>query len=174
MNTTTSSTPPASERLARPTHDLVRRVLAKRSTAVLSTVSSSGRPHAATVLYALDGDAMYISTLTASRKARNVAANPWAGVVVPVRRLPVGPPASIQFQAPAEVVPGDDPALRDLAAAGRIDAVTSHGELDLTEGCFIRVTVPGRIHTYGLGLPLWQFIRNPLEAGATVEGREAS
>jgi hypothetical protein len=171
---TNSSSTHGTEPIARPTADLVRRAVEKRSVAMLSTVSAAGRPHAATVLYALADHQLYVSTLASSRKARNVAATPWVGVVVPVRRLPVGPPASIQFQGRAEVLDPDDSELRRLAGAGRLKAVTSHGELELPGGCFLRITPVGRIHTYGLGLSLLQFIRNPLAAAGSVERWDAS
>ena len=102
---------------------MVRKLLAKRSFATLATTSPAGRPHVAGVLYEIvDGD-MYISTLRSSRKARNVADNSHVAVVVPVRRLPVGPPSTVQFQAGAELLPVDDPAILDEIT----DAVRDRG-----------------------------------------------
>jgi hypothetical protein len=169
MTSSTASSTTITESIARPTPELVLEALQRRSVAMLSTVSAAGRPHAAAVLYGAVGHQLFISTHRTSRKGRNVAEHPWAAVVVPVRRLPVGPPASIQFQARAEVLELDDPELRRLAEAGRLKAVTSHGELDLAGGCFLRLTPVGRLHTYGLGLSLRQFLRNPLAAGGSVE-----
>jgi hypothetical protein len=154
---------------ARPTLDLVRRTLQRRSFAVLSTVSPAGRPHAAGVAYSLAGDDLYLSTMRESRKARNLVANPWAGVVVPVRRLPVGPPATVQFQGRAELLDLDDPEIVGLASDGQLKAITSHGELELAGGCFVRITPSHRVHTYGLGLSLRQLLRDPLAAGGSVE-----
>ncbi len=76
----------------------IRRAIERRSVATLATVSPTGRPHAATVLYQCVDDALFVSTDLASRKARNLADHGFAAVTIAVRRLPVGPPASIQFQ----------------------------------------------------------------------------
>ena len=134
-------------------------------------MSERGRPHAATVIYQCVDDALFISTFGGSRKARNVAETGAAAVNIAVRRLPVGPPASIQFQASAAVLAIDDPDVVGLAAAGRLDRITSHGELDLDGGCFLRVALPARVHTYALGMSLWRALRNPLEAAGEVDLR---
>ncbi|HEX6425550.1 MAG TPA: pyridoxamine 5'-phosphate oxidase family protein [Acidimicrobiales bacterium] len=147
----------------------VARAIARRSFCTLATTSPSGRPHAAGVLYALADGALYVSTLRTSRKARNIADNPRVGVVIPVRRLPVGPPSSVQFQAVAEILEVDDPGVRRLADAGRLKAITGHGELDLPDGCVVRITPPRRVLTYGLGMPLRRLVRDPLDAAGAVE-----
>jgi hypothetical protein len=121
------------------------------------------------VLYVADGTSLYINTLRTSRKARNLAANPRVSVCIPVRRLPVGPPSSIQFAATAELLPLDAPELRPLLDDGRLKPITSHGELDLRDGCFVRLTPARRVVTYGLGMPLRRLIRNPLDAGGAVD-----
>ncbi len=145
--------------------DTVLRQLAKRSFAVLSTTSPAGRPHAAGVLYAAVGTTLWVSTLRGSRKARNVAANPHVAVCVPVRRIPVGPPSVIQFQGRAEVVAVDDERVRPA----ELGAITSHGELDLPDGCLLRIEPAGRVHTYGLGMSLLHLARNPLGAAGFVD-----
>lgn len=142
--------------------DLVRRALARRSYAVLATVSPAGRPHAAGVLYTMVGDDLWLSTETTSRKGRNLLASPHVGVTVPVRRLPIGPPATIHLQGRATVLAVDDPEVLRLVATGDLKAITSHGEREIPDGCFVRIT-PGRtIHTYALGMSLWSVLRNPL------------
>lgn len=146
------------------TPDAVLRLIRKRSFATLATTSPQGRPHVAGVLYDLVDRDLWISTDLASRKGRNIAANPRVAVAIPVRRLPVGPPSTIHFQATAQLVPHDDPLLRELAAAGRLPTVTKHGELDRPGGCFVRIGLPDRLLTYGLGMSLRQLIRNPLAA----------
>ena len=116
----------------------IRRAIERRSVATLATVSATGRPHAATVLYQCVDDALFVSTHRDSRKARNIADHGVAAVTIAVRRLPIGPPASIQFQSSAAVLANDDPEIVRLAAAGRLDRITAHGELDLDGGCFLR------------------------------------
>ncbi len=148
---------------------LVRKLVAKRHFAALATTSAEGRAHVAGVQYALADGALWISTFRDSRKARNVAENPRVAVSVPVRRLPVGPPSSVQLQARATVVELDDPKLRRLAAEGELKAVTSHGELELDGGCMLRVELPRRVPTYGLGMSLLALLRNPIDAARTAE-----
>ncbi len=162
MTTTTqqSWTPPT-------TTDLLA-LIARRRVATLSTASAAGRPHAATVLYAAVGSTLYVSTDTDSRKAQNVDANPHAAVCIAVRRVPVGPPSAIQFQARATLLARDDDEIARLVAAGSIDAVTRHGELDREQACFVRIEPTGRVHTYGLGMPLLHLARHPLDAAASV------
>lgn len=148
--------------------DQVQRLVARRSFATLATSSPRGVPHVAGVLYAAHGPQLYVSTLRESRKARNVAASGRAAVCVPVRRLPVGPPSSVQWQAHAEVLDLDDPELRRLAAAGELDAITGHGELELDGGCVLRLTPSGRLHTYGVGMSIPALVRDPLDASGVV------
>lgn len=159
-----------------PDPDSVIRAIGKRSYAVLGTVSPAGHPHGAGVLYQAVVDAtadrspvLYTSTMRSSRKARNIEANPKVSVTIPIRRVPVGPPSAVQFQGTATLLDLDDPELRRLAADGKLDSVTGHGELDLPGGCFLRIEPGRRLHTYGLGMSLLSLIRDPLNAGGTIE-----
>ena len=151
-----------------PTLEQVERAIRRRSFCTLATASPANRPHVAGVLYAYAEGALYVSTIRASRKARNVATNPAVFVCVPVRRLPVGPPSSVQFAAVAEILENGDADVRRLAAAGLLKAVTGHGELELAGGCFLRITPGPTLHTYGLGMPLRHLIRDPLNAAGKV------
>lgn len=110
----------------------------------------------------------YVSTLKGSRKALNIEANPKVAVTIPIRRVPVGPPSTVQFRAMAEVLDLDSPEILELAGAGRIEEITGHGELDLDGGCFIRVTPADRWNTYGLGMSVIELARNPMSAGGAV------
>lgn len=162
---TTTPTPA----LRRPDPDQVRRAIDKRSFATLATTSSAGRPHVAGVLYEATGDALYVSTLRTSRKARNIDANPNVALVVPIRRLPVGPPSTVQFQSTARLLDSDGSEISELVAAGELKGITGHGELELPDGCFVRIALPSRLVTYGLGLPLRTLISDPMSAGGVVE-----
>jgi hypothetical protein len=148
--------------------DDVCTAIAKRSYCTLASTSPAGHPHAAGVLYAADGTTLYVSTLRTSRKARNIDSNPRVGVVIPVRRLPVGPPSAVQFQGHADILATDDPVILELAAAGTLKGITGHGELHLPGGCFLRITPVRMIHTYGLGMSLRRLIKDPLNAGSSV------
>jgi nitroimidazol reductase NimA-like FMN-containing flavoprotein (pyridoxamine 5'-phosphate oxidase superfamily) len=153
----------------RPQPDRVRKALGKRSFAVLATTSPIGRPHAAAVLYEIVDQALYVNTRRDSRKARNVAANHYVAVSVPIRRLPVGPPSTVQFQGEAEVLDLDSPEILALVADGRLKSITGHGELEEPGGCFLRITFGPRLITYGLGMSIPKLIGDPLHAGGIVE-----
>ena len=163
---TTTTTPAAN---AHPAVGPVTRAIARRSFCTLATASPANRPHVAGVLYVADGTVLYVNSRLGSRKVRNIAANPQVFICVPVRRLPVGPPSSIQFAATATVLRPGDAALEPLIASGRLKPITSHGELDLPDSCFLRIVPARRLHTYGLGLSLRQLLKDPLHAGGSVE-----
>lgn len=145
------------------------RAIARRKFCTLATSSSSHRPHVAGVLSEAVDTTLYVSTLRASRKARNIADNPHVCVCIPVRRLPVGPPSSVQFQGVADIFGTDDVELRRLVASGRLKSITGHGELELRGGCFLRIRPARRLNTYGLGMSVMSLLRDPLNASDTVE-----
>ena len=151
-----------------PNPNKIRRAIERRSVATLATVSSTGRPHAATVLYQCVDDALSVSTHRHSRKASNIAHNGHAAMTIAVRRLPVGPPASIQFQTSAAVLDNDDPEVVRLATAGKLDRITAHGEMALDGGCFLRLALPAHAVTYALGMSLRHVFRHPLDAAGEV------
>ena len=161
MQTNTVPTPTDTDQAAR-----VRKAVASRSFATISTVSEAGFPHAAGVIYVPIGDELYIHTMLSSRKARNVAANDRVGVVVPVRKLPVGPPFTVQFQARAELMAMDDDEIVRHVESGALKKITSHGELDEPDGCFLRIRPNGVVHTYGIGVSSVAVAKDPLHAGA--------
>jgi predicted pyridoxine 5'-phosphate oxidase superfamily flavin-nucleotide-binding protein len=163
------------DRMTEPTHyspdlDQVVKAIARRSFCMLATVSRSGRPHVAGVLYQATGTTLYVNMSRDGRKGRNIAENPHVAVSIPIRRLPVGgPPSTVQFQGRAEMLGFDDPEIVRMVAAGELKKITSHGELDHSDGCFVRITPQRRMTTYGLGMSLLKLIRDPLHAGGTVE-----
>jgi len=155
--------------LHRPNPTAVMAAIGRRSFAAVASTSPAGHPHAAGVLYELVGSDLFVSTLRSSRKARNVDACGRVGVTIPIRRLPIGPPSTVQFQARAEVLDIDDPVMAAHVSDGHLRSVTGHGELELPGGCFLRISVPSRLHTYGLGMSLWSLIKDPMGAGGVVE-----
>lgn len=150
--------------------DTVTKAMGKRSFCLLATVSSANRPLAAGVLYEAVGTTLYVSTDRSSRKARNIAENANVAVNIPVRRMPIGaPPSLIQFQGVGEVLANDDPEIVKLLEAGRLKGITGHGELDRPGTCILRITPTRRINTFGLGMSILQFARDPLNAAGSVE-----
>jgi Pyridoxamine 5'-phosphate oxidase len=148
----------------------VVRAIAKRSFCMLATTSPRGRPHVAGVLYQAIGTTLYINMSRDGRKAHNIADNPYVAVSIPIRRLPVGgPPSTVQFQGWAEILGFDHPDIVRMVGAGELRRLTRHGELDYSDGCFVRVTPLRRITTYGLGMSLLKLIRDPLHAGGSVD-----
>lgn len=151
-------------------HDLeqasrIRKAIRSRGFATLSTVSDAGFPHAAGVLYTPIGDELWVHTDRTSRKARNVEADDRVAVVIPIRRLPVGPPFTVHFQGRADVVAMTDPEVLRHVESGALKALTGHGELDMPDGCFLRIRPGGVIHSYGIGVSAVAVARDPLNNG---------
>ena len=146
----------------------VRRALATNSFATLATTSPAGRPHVAGVLYDEVDGVLWVHTMRSSRKARSIAVNPHVAVVVPFRKLPAGPPYTLQFQARAELVEMNDAPVLDLLAAGELTTVSGHGALHEPDGVFVRIVPNGTVHSYGLGANPIDLIRDPLHAGANT------
>jgi general stress protein 26 len=121
------------------------------------------------VLYvALEG-VFYVSTLRTSVKARNVRENPRVAVCIPVRRFPFIPPFHVSFQGRAELHERDEARIVALLDEGRLRAITSHGELDDPDSCFLTITPGPRVATYGLGVPLRELMRDPIHASRSVK-----
>jgi general stress protein 26 len=161
MTTTTTQTDPH-------LREQVTKALGRRSFCVLATASPEGEPHAVSVLYAAVGTTLYVHTLRDTRKARNVAANPYVAVCVPVRRLPVGPAMAVQFRGRAELVEQDDPEILRLIQDGSLKKIVVGDALEDPRGCFLRITPKGRIGTYGIGMPIRKVLRDPLSAIGSV------
>lgn len=182
-STSTASTSTASTAAASPTSaaapDLQQKILArlkKQTFCTLATASPAGFPHVAGVVYEAVSDGripeLWIHTNRSSRKARSIVANGRVSVCVPFRRLPVGPPFTIHFQAEAELVDMDDAKVRDLIAVGQLKSLTGHGELDMPDGCFVRIRPRGTVHSFGPGARTLDLIRDPIGSGGrrfTVE-----
>jgi Pyridoxamine 5'-phosphate oxidase len=146
----------------------VLRAIGKRSFCTLATSSPTNQPHVAGVMYAMANERLFVTTSRSSRKARNIAANPNVFVCIPIRRAPVGPPSTVQFAATAELLNARDPDVVTLAQTGQLRTITGHGELDMADICVVRIAPSRRLLTYGLGLPLRQLIKDPLNAAGVL------
>lgn len=142
------------------------KVLSKRTFCTLATSSPAGNPHVAGVVYEWADGALWIHSMASSRKARSIATNGRAAVTVPFRRLPAGPPFTIHFQADARIVAMDDTEVTKLIESGKLSAIAGHGALEEPDGCFVKVTPTGTIHSYGPGASIIGLVRDPLNNGA--------
>lgn len=144
----------------------ILRTIDKKSFCTLATTSDAGFGHAAGVIYdAVDGT-LWFHTMRNSRKARNIAGNHRVGVTIPFRKLPMGPPFTIQFQANARLVDLDSPEIASLVERGELKPITGHGELDMAGSCFVAIEPRGSINSFGPGAKLLDLIRDPLNSGA--------
>lgn len=159
---TPSPTDAGDDRQAR----IIAKALRKKTFATLATVSPAGRSHAAGVVYDFVDGALWIHTMQHGRKGENIATNPHVGVCVPYRRLPVGPPYTLHFQATAELVALDDPLATALYEAGRLDHIAGHGAMEMDGACFVRIVPRGTMHSFGPGVAVLDLVRDPLNSGA--------
>jgi hypothetical protein len=104
-----------------------------------------------------------------SKKARDLAANPRVALCVPVRRLPFFPPSTAHFAATAEILPIDAPEVAGYLAAGRLKKIAGRGALEEPDGCFVRITPDGPVSTFGLGMTITKFVKDPIHAAGRVE-----
>ena len=152
-----------------PSTQSIKRSLAGHTYCILATASAQGAPHAVSVLYAYVDGHLYIATGDRTKKARNVRSNPQVAVCVPVRKYPVGPPFSIQFQGKAEILHREDAEISGLLQRRKLRKIVGYGVLDEPDVCFIKITPASRIQTYGLGIPLTAFLRDVPHADRTVQ-----
>ena len=160
------------------TYDVVLKVLRKRSYAVLCTVDEYGKPHSVGVDYgvAADGRAIYVMTRRHLKKARNIAANPYVAMTVPITRrlLWFLPPPSIQFQGKAEILERTDldgiATFKSFFVGRRIlamyDEFVRRGE---TRVCFLRLVPEAWISTYMVGHSIFELMRRMEVGAAKVE-----
>jgi Pyridoxamine 5'-phosphate oxidase len=144
----------------------IARAINSRYFATMATVSPKGVPHVAGVIYCPVGTTLYIHTMRTSRKARNIASSGMAAIVIPIRKLPVGPPFSVQFQGDADLLDMDDPIILNLLKAKKLKRIAGHGALDEPDGVFVRVSPTRVVHSYGIGVSTIGLIKDPLHAGA--------
>jgi hypothetical protein len=74
----------------------------------------------------------------------------------------------VQFASSASILPVDHPEIMELASKGRIKGITAHGELQMPDGCFLRIDAPKTYLTYGLGMSLRTLARDPLHAAGRL------
>jgi general stress protein 26 len=120
------------------------------------------------VLYALADRTLYIHTDKSSRKARNIVENPRVAVCIPSQVDPPAPPFTASLQGTAVLLEIDDTEIVDLIADGRLTEVTSHGELERPDTCFVKFSPGRRVATYGVGVSEQEIAADPLSAFGSV------
>ncbi len=134
----------------------------------LATSSAEHRPHVAGVLYALVGRDLYVHTDRPSRKARNIVENPRAAVCVVIPTGPDAPPNTVSIQGTATLLELDDPEVRALIDGGQLASITSHGELERPDTCFVKFSPGPTASSYGVGVSEEDLAADPLGAFGRV------
>jgi nitroimidazol reductase NimA-like FMN-containing flavoprotein (pyridoxamine 5'-phosphate oxidase superfamily) len=153
-----------------PSPDAIKKEIVRRSFCTLATADADGAPHAVGINYAFVNGHLYLATGRLTKKVSNIRRNPRVAVYIPVRKYPMGPPWSIQFQGTATVLPHDDPEIALLRKAGKLKNITRFGVMEKVgaDGCFLKVKPGRKIHTYGLGIPLLTVLRDTSKGDRTV------
>lgn len=152
----------------------VENSIRRRSFGTLSTLDSSGNPHATAVTYAAAGEGtnltLYITTRTTNVKVKNIRRRPQVAFVIPVphRFLPMMPPAAVQFAGSAEILNHENADARGAFHAGwflrRILAAEERIVSQRAELCFIAVRPRRWLSTYGIGMSALDIVRHPGDA----------
>lgn len=142
----------------------VERLLRRKNFGVLTTITREGKPHSIGVVYAVSPSpepfCIYLITRLVLKKARNIQYNPNISFVVPFPHyvFRIIPPACIQFEGKATLVPIDNPiALKAFQNAIVLRRSMIHS-IDLGESTFIRIVPDDKIFSFGIGATIWQFL----------------
>jgi general stress protein 26 len=154
----------------------VQKIIAGRSFCSLATATRDGKPHIVGIMYKFVNGHLYFATGTSTKKARNIKDNPNVAIHISVRRytVPVGPPDSLQFSGTAQILSREDPEIVSLLNAGKLKSITGFGVLKEPDLCFLKIKPSRTMHTYGIGVPLLQFLRDVANADRTVVLSERS
>jgi uncharacterized protein YhbP (UPF0306 family) len=144
----------------------VRDIIKKNHWLTLSTNHPKGAPQSSVVVYASDGNIIYILTGKNTQKIRNISSNQRVAVTIPFYKnllhklIGVAPPASISFRATAEILN-----IGDCEAYGMYTRVLN---IDLPEdyeadSVWLRLTPKRVVTCYGVGVSLPE-LRDPSKA----------
>jgi general stress protein 26 len=157
----------------------VERTLRRYNFGTLSTVDRRNRSHSIGLIYAVSDQGyplrIYAMTQMKTRKVRNIKANPNVSFVVQCPRiLSMVPPSVIQFQGTAEILAvSNEDAMRAFRRSYLLRMMLDKAEeIDLGslgEACYIAIKPDSVIHTYGVGLSMWQLYKHIEDAGSRVK-----
>ena len=142
----------------------VEKMLHKKNFGVLTTITPEGKPHSVGVVYAVspldEPFCVYLITRSILKKARNISNNPNVSFVVPFPHyvFRIVPPACIQFQGKAELIPIGNPAAIKLFHTSIVLQRSFRHSLNLGESTFIRIVPDNKIFSFGIGANIWQFL----------------
>lgn len=135
----------------------VEKLLRRKNFGVLTTITPKGKPHSIGVVYAVSPSTepfcIYLITRPVLKKARNIQTNPNISFVVPFPHyvFRIIPPACVQFEGKARLVPIDNPiALKAFQNAIVLRRSMMHS-IDLGESTFIRLFLTPKSFLLELG-----------------------
>jgi hypothetical protein len=142
----------------------VERLLRTKNFGILTTITPEGSPHSVGVVYALSPPGepfcIYLITRPVLKKARNISNNPNVSFVVPFPHYVFRtiPPACIQFQGKANLMPIDNPIAVKLFHSSIVLRRSFRHSLNLGQSIFIRIIPDNKIFSFGIGVNIWQFL----------------
>jgi general stress protein 26 len=135
----------------------VRDIIRRNRWLTLSTASLKGIPQSSVVVYASDGNTIYILTGKTTVKIRNINRNPLVSVTIPFyksfihRLITMAPPAAITFRARAETREFDDSEATEFYEKVLNFKVPENME---EEGIWIKLTPGNLVTCLGVGISL--------------------
>ena len=142
----------------------VEKLLRRKNFGVLTTITPEGGPHSVGVVYAVSPPSqpfsVYLITRPVLKKARNIQNNPNVSFVVPFPHyfFRAVPPACIQFQGKANIIPTDNPiAVKAFQSSIVLRRSMKHSN-DLGKSVFIRIAPYNKIFSFGIGVSIWKFL----------------
>ncbi len=146
------------------TFTYIEKLLRTKNFGVLTTITPEGKPHSVGVVYAVSPPGepfcIYLITRPVLKKARNISNNPNVSFVVPFPHyvFRIVPPACIQFQGKANLIPIDNPIAFKVFQASIVLRRSFRHSLNLGESTFIRIVPDNKIFSFGIGANIWQFL----------------
>lgn len=142
----------------------VEKQFRKKSFGIISTITSSGKPHAVGVVYAVAPEnqpfSLYLISSPTSKKVRNIRKNANVAFVVPFPHYffrPI-PPSCIQFQGKAELVSSEDPDVTKVFQSSFVLRRSLKHGVEMGDLVFIRIVPAKKIFCWGIGVSFWQFV----------------
>ncbi len=154
----------------------VREVIKRNRWMVLSTAGLKAAPQGSVVMYASEGNDIYVLSEAGSLKTRNIQMNNRVGVTIPFyknflhRLMWMAPPAAIHFKGEAVVLPGGDSEARELYRRVRNYELSVDSDPDAV---WIRIKPSNRVACYGVGVS-FRTMRYPEKSRKIVELRQNS